>query len=78
MSDTPCKPVILQPLRDVNINEGETLKLHAAINAHPEPEVNESVVFFPTKMRYRSIGFSILDHLVSKRYSIKKFSRSFD
>ena len=39
MSDTPSKPIIVQPLRDVNINEGETLKLHAAINAYPEPEV---------------------------------------
>lgn len=55
MSDTPCKPVILQPLRDVNINEGETLKLHAAINAHPEPEVKE--ILFSLKMRYQSIGF---------------------
>jgi len=39
MSDTPCKPVFVQSLRDTTINEGQKLKLHAAINAHPEPEV---------------------------------------
>lgn len=39
MSDTPCKPVFVQPLLDVTITEGQKLKLHAAINAHPEPEV---------------------------------------
>ena len=39
MSDTPCKPVFVQPLRDITIHEGQKLKLHAAINAHPEPEV---------------------------------------
>ena len=39
MSDTPCKPLFVQPLLDTTINEGEKLKLHAAINAHPEPEV---------------------------------------
>ena len=39
MSDTPCKPVFVQPLLDITLNEGEKLKLHAAINAHPEPEV---------------------------------------
>ncbi|CAF0886808.1 unnamed protein product [Rotaria sp. Silwood1] len=39
MSDTPCKPVFVQPLLDTTINEGEKLKLHAAINAHPEPEI---------------------------------------
>jgi hypothetical protein len=39
MSDTPSKPVFVQSLFDVNINEGEKLKLHAAMNAYPEPEV---------------------------------------
>ncbi|CAF1627883.1 unnamed protein product, partial [Adineta ricciae] len=39
MSDTPCKPIFVQPLLDVTINEGQKLKLHAAINAHPEPEI---------------------------------------
>ncbi|CAF3636008.1 unnamed protein product [Rotaria sordida] len=39
MSDTPCKPVFVQPLRDITINEGQKLRLHAAINAHPEPEI---------------------------------------
>jgi len=41
MSDTPCKPVFVQPLLDTTINEGQKLKLHAAINAHPEPEVKK-------------------------------------
>ncbi|CAF2574797.1 unnamed protein product [Rotaria sp. Silwood2] len=39
MSDTPCKPVFVQPLLDITINDGEKLKLHAAINAYPEPEI---------------------------------------
>ncbi|UJR28306.1 hypothetical protein I4U23_009551 [Adineta vaga] len=39
MSDTPCKPIFVQPLLDTMINEGQKLKLHAAINAHPEPEI---------------------------------------
>jgi hypothetical protein len=39
MSDTPSKPVFVQLLRDTTINEGQKLKLHAAVNAHPEPEV---------------------------------------
>ncbi|CAF3985915.1 unnamed protein product, partial [Rotaria magnacalcarata] len=39
MSETLCKPTIVQPLLDTNINEGEKLKLHAAINGHPEPEI---------------------------------------
>ncbi|CAF2499044.1 unnamed protein product [Rotaria sp. Silwood2] len=39
MSDTPCKPIFVQPLRDITIHEGQKLKLHAAINAHPEPEI---------------------------------------
>jgi hypothetical protein len=39
MSDTPSKPNFVQSLRDTTINEGEKLKLNAAINAHPEPEV---------------------------------------
>lgn len=43
MSDTPCKPVFVQPLLDVTISEGQKLKLHAAINAHPEPEVKTKV-----------------------------------
>ncbi|CAF4868326.1 unnamed protein product, partial [Rotaria magnacalcarata] len=38
-SETLCKPTIVQPLLDTNINEGEKLKLHAAINGHPEPEI---------------------------------------
>jgi hypothetical protein len=45
MSDTPCKPVFVQPLLDVNINEGQKLKLHAAINAYPEPEVKKNFEF---------------------------------
>ncbi|CAF4314025.1 unnamed protein product, partial [Rotaria magnacalcarata] len=32
-------PVFVQPLRDTTITEGQKLKLHAAINAHPEPEI---------------------------------------
>ncbi|CAF3449488.1 unnamed protein product [Rotaria socialis] len=39
MSDTSCRPVFVQPLRDTTITEGQKLKLHAAINAHPEPEI---------------------------------------
>jgi hypothetical protein len=46
MSDTPCKPVFVQPLRDITINEGEKLKLHAAVNSHPEPEVNKNKRIF--------------------------------
>jgi hypothetical protein len=45
MSDTPCKPVFVQPLLDLSINEGNKLKLHAAINAHPEPEVIKIFIF---------------------------------
>jgi len=41
MSDTPSKPNFVQSLRDTTINEGEKLKLNAAINAHPEPEVKK-------------------------------------
>jgi len=41
MSDTPCKPVFVQPLLNTTINEGQKLKLHAAINALPEPEVEK-------------------------------------
>lgn len=51
MSDTPCKPLFVQPLRDTTINEGQKLKLHAAINAHPEAEVRRTI--FQT-----SFGFS--------------------
>ena len=36
MSDTPCKPVIIQPLRDTSLVEGQKLKLHAAVRAHPD------------------------------------------
>jgi len=43
MSDTPCKPIFVQPLLDTTINEGQKLKLHAAINAHPEPEVKQNI-----------------------------------
>jgi hypothetical protein len=49
MSDTPCKPVFVQSLRDTTINEGQKLKLHAAINAHPEPEVEKKILFFIRK-----------------------------
>ncbi|CAF4945620.1 unnamed protein product, partial [Rotaria magnacalcarata] len=38
MFNTSCRPVFVQPLRDTTITEGQKLKLHAAINAHPEPE----------------------------------------
>jgi hypothetical protein len=60
MSDTPCKPVIVQPLRDTKINEGEKLKLHAAINAHPEPEVKLK----PFRFTINFLFFK--DYLVSK------------
>jgi hypothetical protein len=46
MSDTPCKPVFVQPLLDTTINEGDKLRLHAAINAHPEPEVKNKFSLF--------------------------------
>jgi hypothetical protein len=46
MSDTPCKPVFVQSLLDITIIEGQKLKLHAAINAQPEPEVKEILLFF--------------------------------
>jgi hypothetical protein len=46
MSDTPSKPVFVQSLVDTTINEGDKLKLRAAINAHPEPEVNKSMFCF--------------------------------
>ena len=46
MSDTPCKPVFVQPLRDVVVNEGQKLKITAAINAHPEPEVRKYILVF--------------------------------
>ena len=46
MSDTPCKPVFVQPLRDTTITEGQKLKLHAAVKANPEPEVNDLSVSF--------------------------------
>ncbi|CAF1249492.1 unnamed protein product [Adineta ricciae] len=39
LSDTPSKPVFVQSLRDTTINEGQKLKLNAAVNAHPEPEI---------------------------------------
>ena len=64
MSDTPCKPVFVQPLLDVTIAEGQKLKLHAAINAHPEPEVREktsknvSFSFFFTRL----FGIEIISH----------------
>ena len=60
MSDTPCKPVIVQPLRDTKINEGEKLKLHAAINAHPEPEVKLKTF----RLKINFLFFK--DYLVSK------------
>ena len=44
MSDTPSKPVFVQPLVDTTINEGDKLKLRAAINAHPEPEVKRKSI----------------------------------
>lgn len=40
MSDTTSKPIFIQPLLDTIINEGDKLKLHAAVKAYPEPEVN--------------------------------------
>jgi hypothetical protein len=52
MSDTPCKPVFVQPLLDTTINEGEKLKLHAAINAHPEPEVRINLFFFSINLLF--------------------------
>jgi hypothetical protein len=58
MSDTPCKPVFVQPLRDITINEGQKLKLHAAINAHPEPEVKQNIFLVSLQI------FSFKDYLV--------------
>lgn len=64
MSDTPCKPVFVQPLLDVTITEGQKLKLHAAINAHPEPEVkgktskNAPFPFFFTRL----FGIETISH----------------
>ena len=46
LSDTPHKPVFAQLLTDTTIIEGERLKLSAAINAHPEPEVKANFHFF--------------------------------
>ena len=42
ISDTLCKPVFVQTLLDVTTNEGDKLRLRAAVNAHPEPEVRRS------------------------------------
>jgi hypothetical protein len=61
MSDTPCKPVFVRLLVDTTINEGEKLRLHAAINAHPEPEVKKYISFF-----YFIILVFCQDYLVSK------------
>jgi hypothetical protein len=54
LSDTPCKPVFVQSLLDITINEGEKLKLHAAINANPEPEVKRkfSICFFKSNFSF--------------------------
>ena len=41
MAETHCKPVFVQSLMDTTVNEGQKLKLHAAINAQPEPEVKQ-------------------------------------
>jgi hypothetical protein len=64
MSDTPCKPVFVQPLLDTTINEGEKLKLHAAINAHPEPEVRINLFFFSINLLFfrRLFGIEIMFH----------------
>lgn len=48
MSDVLCKPVFVQTLFDTSINDGDRLRLRAAINAHPEPEVKENERFFKT------------------------------
>jgi hypothetical protein len=61
MSDTPCKPVFVQPLLNTTINEGQKLKLHAAINALPEPEVKKSTFHFFQKIL---ISFFVKDYLV--------------
>ncbi len=64
MSDTPCKPVFVQPLLDITINEGQKLKLHAAINAHPEPEVKKhsrKLIYF-LKFFLRLFGIVIIFH----------------
>lgn len=68
MSDTPCKPVFVQPLLDAFITEGQKLKLHAAINAHPEPEVNtkfEKISSFIYNISFffrRLFGIEIIFH----------------
>ena len=59
MSDTVNKPVFVQTLVDTTINEGEKLKLRAAINAHPEPEVN---LYFAEKDRKNRV-FPFLQRL---------------
>jgi hypothetical protein len=51
MSDTPCKPIFVQSLMDATLNEGDKLKLHAAINALPEPEVSETSHFIRARCR---------------------------
>jgi hypothetical protein len=62
LSDTPCKPVFVQSLLDITINEGEKLKLHAAINANPEPEVKNKIFY----LFFFKSNFSFKDYLVSK------------
>ena len=52
MSDTPSQPVFVQPLLDTTLNEGQKLKLHAAINAHPEPEVKYLVLLSKNVSRF--------------------------
>lgn len=59
ISDVLCKPVFVQTLFDTTINEGDRLRLRAAVNAHPEPEVKTTNDF---SIEY----FSFKDHLVSK------------
>ena len=55
MSDTPCKPVFVQPLLDTILVEGQKLKLHAAVRAHPEPEVSE--IDAQSRVLHRAVGF---------------------
>ena len=62
MSDTPSKPIFVQSLMDATLHEGDKLKLHAAINAHPEPEVSETWPFMLDQEKL----LSLVDYLVSK------------
>jgi hypothetical protein len=72
MSDTPCKPVFAQPLRDTTMTEGQKLKLHAAVNAHPEPEV--FYCLFDREKKNRFFENFPIGHLVSQWYIVAKFA----